>query len=314
MIMKRLLLLMMITVIAFYLFQTRKSHTSEISISGAWALYPLMLCWTDSYHAKNPDLVFNVTSGGAGKGMTDMLSDMVDIAMVSRAVRKEETGKGAVELAVAADAVVLTCSSSNPLLQLLKKRGLNKSNLQKLFVQRQKLTCFELFTEENRTDPILPYTRSDSCGAAETIASFLGVKQEDLAGTGVFGDPGMVTALKNDAAGIGYNNISFAYDQKTGKMTEGLFVIPLDLDGNSVIDTDEDFYSDREQILKAVASGKYPSPPARDLYVVIKKERMKPETRAFLEYILSDGQKFIDTAGYVRISDEKLQKSRSSLE
>ena len=40
---------------------------------------------------------------------------------------------------------------------------------------------------------------------------FLGKKQEDLLGIGVFGDPGLNEAVRKDALGIGFNNINYAY-------------------------------------------------------------------------------------------------------
>ena len=57
------------------------------------------------------------------------------------------------------------------------------------------------------------YTRSDACGAAETWAKWLGKKQEDLNGTGVFGDPGVASAVQKDVKGIGLNNIGYVYDE-----------------------------------------------------------------------------------------------------
>ena len=36
------------------------------------------------------------------------------------------------------------------------------------------------------------YTRSDACGAAEMWAKYMGKKQEDLKGIGIYGDPGMM--------------------------------------------------------------------------------------------------------------------------
>ena len=67
------------------------------------------------------------------------------------------------------------------------------------------------------TDPIHVYTRSDAAGAPETWAKYLGKKQENLQGIGVYGDPGLLDAVVKDPLGIGYNNLNYAYDPKTGK-------------------------------------------------------------------------------------------------
>jgi phosphate transport system substrate-binding protein len=76
----------------------------EISISGAFALYPLAVKWADEFKKENPGVKIDISAGGAGKGMTDVLSNMVDIGMVSREVYASEIEKGAFPVGVAIDA------------------------------------------------------------------------------------------------------------------------------------------------------------------------------------------------------------------
>src|SRR5664279_1791858 len=66
-----------------------------ISISGAFALYPLAVKWADEFKKIHPGVKIDISAGGAGKGMTDVLSGMVDLGMLSREVNKAETSKGA---------------------------------------------------------------------------------------------------------------------------------------------------------------------------------------------------------------------------
>ena len=52
----------------------------------------------------HPDTQFDIQAGGAGKGMTDTLAGAVDIGMVSRDIKPEETARGAYWVPVAKDA------------------------------------------------------------------------------------------------------------------------------------------------------------------------------------------------------------------
>lgn len=150
------------------------------------------------------------------------------------------------------------------------------------------------------------YTRSDACGAGETWAKYLGdYMQENLKGTGVFGDPGLSEAVRKDYLGIGYNNIGYAYDTQTGKQLAGIFVIPIDINENGRIDNDENFYDTKSLIVKAIAEGRYPSPPARDLNLVTK-DKFTGISREFVRWILQDGQKYVDEMGYVALPEEKI--------
>jgi phosphate transport system substrate-binding protein len=156
------------------------------------------------------------------------------------------------------------------------------------------------------TTPIHIYTRSDACGAAEVWAKYFDKKQEDLLGSGVYGDPGLALAVKKDPLGIGYNNIGYVFDSKTKKQLAGIRIIPLDINGDGKITSDEDFYNSIDQLIQAIASGKYPSPPARELYFVTNGKPKKEIVINFLQWVLSDGQKFVNDAGYITLSKEKI--------
>jgi phosphate transport system substrate-binding protein len=66
--------------------------------------------------------------------------------------------------------------------------------------------------------------------------------------------------------------------------------------------------------MNAINSGKYPSPPARELYLVSNGKPVTPLVRTFLEYILTDGQRFVNEAGYVRINEEKIKAAIQKLQ
>ena len=61
-----------------------------ITVSGAWALYPMMVRWGEEFQKLHPDVRLDISAGGAGKGMADALANAVDIGMVSREVHPEE--------------------------------------------------------------------------------------------------------------------------------------------------------------------------------------------------------------------------------
>ncbi len=72
----------------------------NIAISGAFALYPMMTVWAEEFQKLHPNVNFDVSGGGAGKGMTDTIAGAVDIGMVSRSIKPEEEAQGAYGIAV----------------------------------------------------------------------------------------------------------------------------------------------------------------------------------------------------------------------
>ena len=286
--------------------------SGEISLSGAFALYPLAVQWASEFQKIHPDVKIDVSAGGAGKGVTDAIAGVVDFGMVSRELSDAELQRGAVGFAVAKDAVVPTINANNPVLADLKRHGVTREVFTALWIKGEKKTWGELAATDNAT-PVVVYTRSDACGAAETWALYLGGKQEDLQGTAVFGDPGLAAAIQKDVNGLGLNNIGYAYDTKTGKLNPDIAVAPIDVNANGQIDPDEDFYTTKSEVVKAIADGRYPSPPARDLYLVSKGVPTDPVVVAFLKYILTDGQKENASQGYITIPQEKLSASLQQL-
>lgn len=288
-----------------FIVKSQDKLEGEISISGAFALYPMTVKWADEFRKIHPDVRIDISAGGAGKGISDALSEMVDLGMVSREIYPEELSKGAFAISVTKDAVVPVISESNPLLNSLLIIGIKKNVANDIWITGKYKTWAQAFGLKS-TLPLHIYSRSDACGAAEMWAKYLGKKQEDLNGIGVFGDPGLAQAVKRDALGIGFNNIGYAYDAKTKKQISGIRVLPIDLNNNGKIDSDESFYESLNDLMNAIALNKFPSPPARELYFVSKGKPKNKAVIEFIKWIITDGQKFVNEAGYITLPKEKL--------
>jgi len=284
----------------------------RLSFSGAFALYPMAIKWADEFKKLNPEVKIDISAGGAGKGMTDVLNNMVDIGMVSREIYPEEVKKGAQGFAVTKDAVVPVVSAQNPVLNEILAIGLKPEVGNEIWISGKSKTWGQAFNSKSKV-PIHVYTRSDACGAAEVWAKYFGKKQEDLLGSGVFGDPGLALAVKKDPIGIGFNNIGYVYDFKTKKQIAGIRVVPLDVNRNGKIDPEENFYDSMNDLIDAIAKGKYPSPPARELYFVTNGPPKNKLVTEFLKWVLTEGQKYVNETGYIHLSKEIIDKSLINL-
>jgi phosphate transport system substrate-binding protein len=307
----------LVFVILFSCSEAAKVHAQDnlqgtITISGAWALYPMAVKWAEEFRKLHPLVRIDISAGGAGKGMTDVLSNLVDIGMVSREIYPAEIQKGALSFAVVRDAVVPVVNASNPAINDILLKGLKKDAANNIWITGKYKNWSEVLSTTVKA-PIHVYTRSDACGAAEIWAGYLGKKQEDLLGSGVYGDPGLALAVKKDPVGIGYNNIGYAYDQGTRRPVSGLRIMPLDLNSNGIIDPEESFYKSLDEIVEAVSCGKYPSPPARDLYFVTNGRPRHGAVAEFIRWSLTQGQKYVKEAGYIHLSHERITIEVSKL-
>ncbi len=279
-----------------------------LSISGAWAIYPLAVKWSEAFQQRHPNVKFNISAGGAGKGMTDALSGAVDIGMVSRELDKAETAKGAFPIFIAKDAVFATVSVKNPALLQLLARGITRKTFENIFITQQITTWKQAVGGVNA--PIHLYTRADACGAASAWAATLGkYKQDHLKGTGVYGDPGVLEAVRRDPLGLGYNNLGFVFTGE--RLTNGIAIVPIDANGNGKV-TPEERIDSRSKAYQEIASGRYPG--ARREYFVTKGHP-QALARAFIEYALSaDGTKVLNAVGgYVPLSQHERAEQHKRL-
>jgi len=291
---------------------TTDELSGTISVSGAFALYPMMTVWAEEFQKIHPNVTFDVQGGGAGKGMTDALSGAVDIGMISRAIKPEEEEQGAFWVKVTEDAVYAVISADNPVADKIIAQGISQETIAKIYVTGEITTWGEVVGDPSITDPINVYTRSDASGAAEMWAKFGGGKvQDDLKGVGVNSEPAMVDTVIKDPLGIGYSNLNSVYDPSTGGFVTGAIVPPLDINKNGQADSNE-YYETKEEALQVVADGIYPSPPARDEHLATKG---KPTglVLTFIEWILTDGQQYLAPAGYVPLTSEEQQASLEKL-
>ena len=296
-----------------------KKEESEgtITMSGAWALYPMAVKWAEEFQKIHPKVKIDVAAGGAGKGMADALASVVDIGNVSRDIYPEEIKKGAWFVAVTKDAVVPTVNENNPLKEEILLKGIKRKDFIRIWIAGDVTDWKDVVSVSEKVSgktDLHVYTRSDACGAAKTWAKYLGEKQEDLLGVGVYGDPGVAEAVRKDVLGIGFNNINYAYDAKSKRQVKGIKVLPIDLNGNGRIDKDEDFYNSRDEITEAIATGKYPSPPVRDLHFVSQGKPKRKVVTEFIRWVLTEGQKYVPEAGYINLTEEKLQEGLKKLE
>ena len=165
---------------------TEEPLSGTLAVSGAFALYPMMTVWAEEFTKIHPDVQFDVQGGGAGKGMTDTIAGAVDIGMISRSIKEEETAQGIFWVSVTKDAVFPIINAENPVAAQILEKGITQEIFNKIYITGEITTWGEVVGDPAITDEIHVFTRSDAAGAAEQWSKFSGGEvQDDLKGVGV---------------------------------------------------------------------------------------------------------------------------------
>lgn len=287
-----------------------KKLEGTVTLSGAWAIYPTAVAWAEGFQKKYPKVKIDVSAGGAGKGAADAIAGLVDIGMVSRDPDPAEIKKGITPVYILYDAVFAVVSDKNPALADLLKKGVKKQAFIDVYISGITTTWDQVIGRRVNKN-IHVYTRSDSCGATQSWAAYLDKKQEDLRGVGIYGDPGLLEAVKRDPIGIGFNNFSFIFT-RDGTVVSGVKIVPIDSDENGVADSDEIFQT-RDAAIKAIRAGRYPATRKNYFFV---KGKPKGLVKEFIGFALSDeGTKIVEeTAASLSLPKQEREKVLKSLE
>jgi phosphate transport system substrate-binding protein len=253
-----------------------------IENKGSDTLVNLALAWAETYIELRPEARISVTGGGSGTGIAAMINGTVNIANASRAMKQEEiaaaeaNGITPVEFVVARDAIAVVVHPSNPV------DGLTLQQISDIYTG--KTTNWSQVGGEDR--PIVLLSRESNSGTyvyfLENVIR-LGDKESDL----LFSpDTLLMPSSEGISAEVRRNPNAIGYDG-LGYVTPDQKVVAVARDANSPyvlpsVDT--------------VNDGSYPI--SRPLYMYTAGEPTG-EVKAYLDWILSEGQALVPTLGFV---------------
>ncbi|WP_135828391.1 PstS family phosphate ABC transporter substrate-binding protein [Halorussus halobius] len=286
---------------------------SSIRISGGVGPLPMMQVWVDEYEQRN-DVSIDVSGGGTGVGVSDVLNGQVDVAMMGREPEPAEVDQGLFAVAMLRDTVVGTVNPDNPVVDELNEQGLSRAELEAIFTGE--VTDWGEVVDADVDEDVVVYGRSDASAAYKKWGSFLGgytqSELQDLSDGNFDGDQPVAQAVGDEPNAIAFNNVNYIWDFETGELSGDVRPIPLDLDDDGELGDGEDFYGSRDEFLAAVEDGTYPAPPAREMFLA-SDGGFEGAAAAFVEWVLTDGQDLVRENGYVPLDDDRLADQRDKL-
>ena len=292
--------------------QPVSKSTAEISgsftISGAYALYPIVKKWSDDFMKLHPSVKIIVTQGGTGKGLEDLMAKTSQLAMISRPMTDTELGEGIWTIPVAKDGVAAIMNRKNPYIRRVLDRGLSPDKFLKVFTSSKPVTWGELL-DTIKKEEVLVFTRKDESGAAEVFAAFLNKESSDLKGKGVIGDDEMIKSIQNNPLAIGFCNFSYAFNIVTGEQIKDVQIIPADLDYDHKIDRKEIPFNNLDKAHRGLWLGIYPKNLCRELSIGSLGKPADPAIVEFLKFVLTEGQATISESGLCELNDVYIKNS-----
>ena len=292
--------------------EAKKDIAGSFTISGAYALYPLVKKWSDDFMKIHPAIQIVITQGGTGEGIEDLLSKKNQLAMISRPLSDEEQTEGIWVLPVAKEGVAPIVNQRNPNIKRILERGITPEKLIKLFTGDKLMTWGELLDTTAKERAVV-YTREDKSGAAVVWAGFLWKESTNLKGIKVNGDEEMIKSIQGNPLAIGYCNFSYAFDPGTGDRVKDIQVLPIDLDFDKTIDRKEVPFSNIKKAHRGLWLGYYPKNLTRELTLGSIGKPTDPAILEFLNYALTAGQVVVGSTGFCELNDVYIKNALNTL-
>lgn len=97
----------------------------------------------------------------------------------------------------------------------------------------------------------------------------------------------LLEGIMHDKYAIGFCRLSGLIDYKTHNVREGLQIVPIDINGNGILENNENIYSCLNDFNRGVWIGKYPGSLCRNIHIVSAAAPVDDVETAFLQWVLS---------------------------
>ena len=286
-------LLLLLTFVAIGCSSTSQSGTSQadeiasnsLQNKGSDTMVNLALYWAERYQGAHPEARISVTGGGSGTGISALISNTVDIANASRAIKDEEieqanqNGVEPVEQIVARDAIAVIVNPHNPVQQLTLQQVSD--------IYTRRISNWKELGGEDR--PIVLLSRETNSGThvyfLESVIRLGNDEDKTIFSAETLLLPsseGIIAEVRENPNAIGYDGL--------GYITPEVKVIALAVEPGSeyIMPT-----------IETVNNNRYPI--ARDLYIYTNGQ---PEgfVKTYIDWILSsEGQLIVEELGFVPV-------------
>jgi phosphate transport system substrate-binding protein len=313
------------------------SYARAQQLSGAGATFPAPLYqrWAVEYNKLEPKVQVNYQSVGSGAGVKQFIQGTVDFGASDAAMSDEEIAKvkrGAVMIPATAGSIVIAYN-----LPGVADLKLSREAYAGIFLGRIAKWNDPLIAKEN-PGAALPDTsinvafRSDGSGTTFVFTKHLAVISPDFAdevgsdksvtwpvGAGGKGNEGVTALIKQTAGTIGYVEYGYAVNNGLSMAAlqnkAGKFVKPTDESGAATLGHVE--FPENLRVWPDDPSGPDDYPIATFTWLLLYKKypdaaKLKA-LKAFVNYGLTDGQKFASELGYIPLPAAVVEKSRAAL-
>ena len=265
-----------------------------VTIESTRFAIPLVEKWVNEYEEMHPGVdIILVDSKNS--------DEAADLSLVSYIEKDNSNSKNGDLINAGRFALLPITNADNPYLNELNKKRLNSKSITDLFFEKGDIEKITDSSKELKYEVTI-YSGNNSDSFAEAFASHFGYLKADLKGRKISGDDiFLINAIQKDNEGVTFNNLSYIFDINTRNLKDGVAIIPLDIKKEQREILNE---ANVDKTITLLENEKIPLIPIENIGFI--SEKGNKEAQKFIEWVLSDGQKYNREFGFLKAEYEHL--------
>jgi phosphate transport system substrate-binding protein len=272
------------------------SISGTVKLRGTRLTYPLINQWIGEFNKEFPAIKVKIAQNAP--------ADSIDLQVAAHSIMDEDLKGNKTYIAISRYVQLPIVNEQNPELRTLQASGFRDEDFNRIYFAKAN-------APEKKELAITVYNRERPTCSTITFARHFGNDANNINGTGVKGDDqDLLNAVKNDVNGISFNNLGFIYNVATRKINPGIAIVPLDLNENKKIDADERIYESLDNVISFVERTNNKKFIDEHVNVIFSKGIENKPAGIFLQWILTKGQKFNHSKGFLDLSSQILEEQK----
>lgn len=281
-------------------------HKENITVVSTSGLLNLSQTLTSEYGRSFPGAELAVRQPEESE-INDMLQNNLSIGIISQGTSVDAAFW---KILIGRDVVVPIINSENPFLKTIGLQGVSAENLAKVFTDPNKKDWGTLLQNE-RTDPVHLYMLKDG-SVTFAVTDFLQVNLKHMDVQELATPDELIAQIGSDPNAIGFCRLANILGAD-GNIASHIGLLPIDKNGNGRLDYHEQIYGNADNLNRGIWIGKYPRSLIRNIYAISSVAPGNKNVTAFLSWVLTDGQKFMEPNGISRLVFNERQTKLEAL-
>jgi glycine cleavage system H lipoate-binding protein/ABC-type phosphate transport system substrate-binding protein len=272
-------------------------------------LYNLSVKWADEYKRIYPETKIQVISVSGSRIAANLL-EKGNFGFVSNESYSGFESEKMWKAVIGRDVIVPVISSKNPFLEEIYQHGISTESFARLLNNKDSQNWGALLKNGQNSPVNYYYINEES--VKSRLAGFLRTGKIIVKGNEVGSSEEMISAIQKDPYSIGFCKMVNILDNKNQTFLENIRLVPIDRNGNGLIDYNEKIFDDYNVFSRGVWIGKYPKSLISNIYSVSANQPGNDAEIAFLKWVITDGQQFLYSNGYsdLLISERQITVDR----